>query len=203
MAGTDRAEEIMDKGQAGDGTSPAARREIKRLSDAGMALVAISEALGRISEDASRSSCVIAQIQKSEIANPPESLIRVLRPIKPPEALREAAAGDFRLLTVLVHDPLKSTLATDFIDIDAVYQDRVIVREQGVRPGSQAGLGARGAPLFGGVRVFTKSDEEHVKGKGKDFVKLIDRITADNTFLPVFLETLPPGFNEAAANRRG
>ncbi|MCU7934118.1 MAG: hypothetical protein KZQ99_04465 [Candidatus Thiodiazotropha sp. (ex Dulcina madagascariensis)] len=33
------------------------------------------------------------------------------------------------------------------------------------------------APLFDGVRVFVKSDEEHLKGKGKDFRNLIGRLT--------------------------
>ncbi|MCU7877143.1 MAG: hypothetical protein KZQ84_10135 [Candidatus Thiodiazotropha sp. (ex Lucinoma borealis)] len=33
------------------------------------------------------------------------------------------------------------------------------------------------APLFDNVRVFVKSDEEHLKGKGKDFRNLIGRLT--------------------------
>ncbi|MEW8193613.1 MAG: hypothetical protein AB2793_07865 [Candidatus Thiodiazotropha sp.] len=33
-------------------------------------------------------------------------------------------------------------------------------------------------PLFEGVRVFVKSDEEHLKGKGKDFRNLIGRLSA-------------------------
>ncbi|MEW8522550.1 MAG: hypothetical protein AB2552_05805 [Candidatus Thiodiazotropha endolucinida] len=37
--------------------------------------------------------------------------------------------------------------------------------------------------LFDGVRVFVKSDEEHLKGKGKDFRNLIGRLTA-----PRFIE---------------
>lgn len=32
-------------------------------------------------------------------------------------------------------------------------------------------------PLFNGVRVFVKSDEDHLKGKGKDFGQLIGRIS--------------------------
>ena len=32
-------------------------------------------------------------------------------------------------------------------------------------------------PLFNGARVFAKSDVEHIKGQGKDFSKLIGRIT--------------------------
>lgn len=39
------------------------------------------------------------------------------------------------------------------------------------------------APLFDGVRVFVKSDEEHLKGKGKDFRNLIGRLSA-----PRFIE---------------
>ena len=39
------------------------------------------------------------------------------------------------------------------------------------------------APLFSGVRVFAKSDDEHVKGKGKDFNKLIGRIS-EAKFVP-------------------
>ncbi len=38
-------------------------------------------------------------------------------------------------------------------------------------------------PLFEGARVFVKSDEEHLKGKGKSFGQLIGRISA-----PVFVE---------------
>lgn len=38
-------------------------------------------------------------------------------------------------------------------------------------------------PLFNGVRVFVKSDDEHLKGQGKDFRNLIGRITR-----PVFVE---------------
>lgn len=34
------------------------------------------------------------------------------------------------------------------------------------------------APLFDGVRVFVKSDEEHLKGRGKDFRNLIGRLTS-------------------------
>lgn len=39
------------------------------------------------------------------------------------------------------------------------------------------------SPLFDGVRVFVKSDEEHLKGKGKDFRNLIGRLSA-----PRFIE---------------
>lgn len=73
------------KGEAGDGTGPAARSEIGRLTDAGMSLVAISEALGRIGEDASRAPSILAAIRDSEIKNPPDSLIEALRSIKPPK----------------------------------------------------------------------------------------------------------------------
>ena len=33
------------------------------------------------------------------------------------------------------------------------------------------------APMFAGVRVFAKSDDEHIAGKGKDFGKLIGRVS--------------------------
>lgn len=33
------------------------------------------------------------------------------------------------------------------------------------------------APLFDGVRVFVKSDEQHIKGGGKDFRQLVGRLT--------------------------
>jgi hypothetical protein len=33
------------------------------------------------------------------------------------------------------------------------------------------------APLFNGVRVFVKSDDEHIKGGGKDFRQLVGRLT--------------------------
>ncbi len=39
------------------------------------------------------------------------------------------------------------------------------------------------APLFSGVRVFAKSDDEHIKGGGKDFSKLIGRIS-EARFIP-------------------
>ena len=46
-------------------------------------------------------------------------------------------------------------------------------------------------PMFEGVRVFVKADAEHLAGGGKDFNKLIGRITA-----PVFVEGEAPDTGE-------
>jgi len=72
------------KGEAGDNTGPAVRREIARLSDAGMTDEQIAE---RTNRDAS----TIGQIRRREIENPPEELLERLRQIPTPE--RQTDAG--------------------------------------------------------------------------------------------------------------
>lgn len=85
-------ESKQEKGEAGDGTGPAARREIKRLRDAGMSFVDISEALGKISANASRSPGVLSLILDGEIANPPDSLIKALQSLAPPRNPQDSLA---------------------------------------------------------------------------------------------------------------
>lgn len=74
-----------DKGMAGDGTGAAARAEIKRLTDAGMTLEAVSDALAAQGDNASRSPGVLSQIRDGAIANPPDSLIAALKKISAPD----------------------------------------------------------------------------------------------------------------------
>lgn len=50
-------------------------------------------------------------------------------------------------------------------------------------------------PLFNGVRVFVKSDQEHLKGQGKDFRNLIGRLTN-----PQFIEGRSPDTGEIQAD---
>lgn len=50
------------------------------------------------------------------------------------------------------------------------------------------------APLFEGARVFVKSDDEHLAGKGKNFRNLIGRLTA-----PKFIEGRSPDTGELRA----
>ncbi|MES9925990.1 MAG: hypothetical protein ABW152_18065 [Candidatus Thiodiazotropha endolucinida] len=161
------------------------------------------------------------------------------------DALREAAAGEFSQIAVLVREALRQALGLDkdrWVDIHALFADRVMILERGrfysypytINESNQVELGQKkevvpefnpvfreaqsgifvesisgskfrirviraglsgnkthypdavlreAAPLFDGVRVFVKSDEEHLKGKGKDFRNLIGRLTA-----PQFIE---------------
>jgi hypothetical protein len=170
----------------------------------------------------------------------------------PPEGLRgqrlvEAAAGELRARFDIVRAAVSATLGRDWVDIDAWYAERVVVRgERGrlvaypyaiaedntVQLGApeevvvrhaavrvveavdvgrliEAAAGATGewiirvicagessngnvypaevlreaAPMFEGVRVFVKSDEEHLKDRGKDVRNLIGGLTA-----PRFIE---------------
>ncbi|MEW8494243.1 MAG: hypothetical protein AB2604_10595 [Candidatus Thiodiazotropha taylori] len=157
------------------------------------------------------------------------------------ESLREASTGEFRQIRQLVQNALRQHLGKSqdtWIDLEALYQDRVIVNGHDGRlyaypytiddqnqvvlgeskevvpeyepvfreahsggvfveavSGStfrirviRAGLSGNktlypdavlreAVPLFDGVRVFVKSDEEHIKGKGKDFRNLIGRLS--------------------------
>ena len=169
--------------------------------------------------------------------------------IRGEQALREAAAGEFRDIMKLVRRALEDKLRQPgqrdvYVPIEAMFSDRVVVNESGrylaypytLSDSNQVSLGtpvevtkdyrpvamreAQGAfleakdeqglkwrirviraglsgnrnyypdtvlreavPLFDGVRVFVKSDEEHLKGKGKDFRNLIGRIVN-----PAFIE---------------
>lgn len=172
------------------------------------------------------------------------------RPIIGAVALKEAAAGEFRAIVGLVGQAVRDaingpgTVERVYVDIQAVYPDRVVVErdrrlfaypytltddnqvqlgepqevvldhravalreaqevfleaqdEQGLKWRVlviQAGLSGNrnyypdatlreAVPLFEGARVFVKSDDEHLEGKGKSFRNLIGRITA-----PVFIE---------------
>lgn len=166
-----------------------------------------------------------------------------------PVALKEAAAGEFRAVIVLVSQAVRDAINNglvdrEWIDIQAVYPDRVVVERKGrlfaypytLTEDNQVTLGEplevvldhravamrearsifleaedeqglkwrvciikaglsgnrnyypdttlrEAAPLFAGARVFVKSDEEHLQGKGKSFRNLIGRITD-----PVFVE---------------
>lgn len=80
------------KGEAGDGTGPAVRAEIKRLTDAGMTYVEISNALCDISADACRSPKTLGEIANGNIANPPKSLLDALKKI--PAEKKMSAAND-------------------------------------------------------------------------------------------------------------
>lgn len=53
------------------------------------------------------------------------------------------------------------------------------------------------APMFEGARVFVKSDDEHIKGSGKDVNKLIGGLTA-----PRFVEGASPEVGEIQATLR-
>ncbi len=53
------------------------------------------------------------------------------------------------------------------------------------------------APMFEGARVFVKSDDEHIKGSGKDVNKLIGGLTA-----PRFVEGASPEAGEIQATLR-
>ncbi len=151
-------------------------------------------------------------------------------------ALREASASEFNDVISLVRDAVRAVVSpgnTDrWIDVDAIYPDRVVVREQSrlfayaysiddnnlVTVGAKtevvrehnavamreavfveaaddtgakwlvrvirAGLSKNknhypdavlreSVALFEGVRVFEKSDEEHIKGKGKSTKNLL------------------------------
>ncbi len=65
------------KGQPGEDTGADVRREIKRLTDAGMTLV---ELAGRLKRDAS----TLGQIASGEIKNPPSSLLDQIKSISTP-----------------------------------------------------------------------------------------------------------------------
>ncbi len=155
-------------------------------------------------------------------------------------ALREAAASDFNDVISLVQGALRVQLgkrAEDWVQIDAIYPERVVYVENGRRwsydytlddnnqvtlsnrqevvkdhkPVAlreacgafieatskknhflirviRAGLSGNGVnyppqvlreatPLFNGVRVFSKSDREHLRGQGKDVSKLIGKLS--------------------------
>ncbi len=72
------------KGQAGEGTGAAARRELKRLQDGGMSYGDISAALAALDGDVERSESTLTSIANDVIHNPPESLVAALRGIKVP-----------------------------------------------------------------------------------------------------------------------
>lgn len=161
------------------------------------------------------------------------------------QALREAKAGEFSDIISLVQLALGKHLARDWVDIIAIFADRIIIRQAArhlsysyvigdgnnvvfgdavevVREFVPAGVtqlveawgsdsifiesvdkaaGSKflitvieagisynntnyppavlreATPLFNGARVFVKSDEEHLKGKGKSFSNLIGQLT--------------------------
>lgn len=183
----------------------------------------------------------------------------------PPEGLRgqrlaEAAAGELRARLDLVRVAVAKANGRDWVDIEAWYADRLVVRDSTGRLAAypytiaddntvQLGApqevvvqhapvrmaesvdigrlieaaGATGewlirviragdsandnvypaavlreaAPMFEGVRVFVKSDDEHLKGAGKDVNKLIGGLTN-----PRFVEGATPGAGEIQATLR-
>lgn len=185
--------------------------------------------------------------------------------IIPPEGLRgerlaEAAAGELRARLDLVRGAVAKANGRDWVDIDAWYADRLVVRDNAGRLAAypytigednvvqlgvpvevvvqhapvrvvesidigrvieaatdkgewlirviRAGESANGniypaavlreaAPLFEGARVFVKSDDEHIKGAGKDVNKLIGGLTA-----PRFVEGATPEAGEIQATLR-
>ena len=80
MKSTNRA-----KGVPGEDTGGPARDAIRRLEDAGMTQVQISEALCAISDRVCRSSSVISGIANGDIENPPMELVEALESIDPSE----------------------------------------------------------------------------------------------------------------------
>jgi len=66
---------LGEKGETGDNTGGAARKEIARLQKGGMSL-------REIGEKVDRSPSVMSQIKRGVIKNPPESLIKKLRSLK-------------------------------------------------------------------------------------------------------------------------
>lgn len=183
----------------------------------------------------------------------------------PPEGLRgqrlaEAAAGELRSRMELVRAAVGALMSQNWVDIDAWYADRVVIRaERGrlvaypytiaddntVQLGAaeevvvhhtpvrvvesvdvgrvieaaaatgewlirviRAGESANGnvypaavlreaAPMFEGARVFVKSDDEHIKGGGKDVNKLIGGLAN-----PRFVEGATPADGEIQATLR-
>ncbi|MFQ5473500.1 MAG: hypothetical protein ACE5FA_11550 [Dehalococcoidia bacterium] len=81
------------KGVAGEGTGGEARKLIRSLRDKGMTFEDISDALGAMGEEASRSPGILSAILNSEIKNPPEPLLGFLRRIKPPKDDKGASVG--------------------------------------------------------------------------------------------------------------
>lgn len=154
-------------------------------------------------------------------------------------ALREAAASEFRAIIQLVRRALMLRLGKQYVTIESVYPDRVVVDEENGRLSAypytlsddnvvtlgapsevilehkpvamresvgafieaadekgtrwrirviQSGLSLNktyysdallreSAPLFNGARVFVKSDEEHLKNKGKSFHNLLGSLS--------------------------
>lgn len=176
-------------------------------------------------------------------------LAPLTQPVIGPVALKEAAAGEYRAVIVLVGQAVRDAINNglperEWIEITAIYPDRVVVERKGrlyaypytltddnqvvlgdpqevvldhravaLREAQQVFLEAQdeqglrwrvciikaglsgnrnyypdatlreAVPLFAGARVFVKSDDEHLAGKGKSFRNLIGRITD-----PVFVE---------------
>lgn len=151
-----------EKGEAGIRTGGTARSLIGRLMDAGMTLVDISDALDKQGEGASRSPGTLASIRDGKIANPPDSLISALRKIKPPkkEEMKESHAGESAFL--------------EAADSDGRTWDAILVRagESQNRNVYPASVLREAAPMFEGARVYAKSNDEHLRGAGKDVNKL-------------------------------